>query len=141
MQIACQPPALLILHGHEADGKPSQFVGSSIHFFLELSGVIADGLLQHFAVMNVGTSAVPFINLPFITAKRNRASPEPAISLISRPHAVFGFVVSPGLDTAQPVRHGLILIFGMHIVQPTKAIRRTWSSAGVVVKSIADVVP
>src|SRR5437763_13267402 len=94
--------SLLILHRHQANGKPAQFVSSPIDHFFQLSGIVADRLLEQFAVVDVGTSSVPLEDFS-IFANRKSPSPEPTIVSIFGFHPVLRFIVGARLDTPHPV--------------------------------------
>ncbi len=65
MQIARDSAALLILHGHQTDGKTPQFVRSPIDHLFQFGGAVANRLFQQLTVVNVGAGSVPFNDLSF----------------------------------------------------------------------------
>src|SRR5208282_2235252 len=112
----------------------------TIHHLFQIARTVAKRLLKHPAVMNVGTGAIPFRDLS-IVANGNRTSPEPAVSSFLRSESIFRFVVCPRFNTAHPIHNGLLLVIGMHVVEPSETIRRTRSGAGKVIETVTDIVP
>src|ERR1700677_3793084 len=90
--------------------------------------------------MNVGAAAIPFEDLSAFISNGKSTGPEPAVSAIASPKAVFRFVHRARFHAEQPVLHGLIFIALMHIIEPAKAARGTRGGPGVIVKTVADVI-
>src|ERR1700731_3234073 len=118
MQIASDPASLLVLHGHQADGKAPQFVRPAINHSFQFSGVVANRLLQQLTVVNVGAGSVPFNDLPFRISNRNRARSKPSVSAVSRAKAILAFVTPSRLNALRPTCFRSTYIVAMHMFEP-----------------------
>src|SRR5437899_2120683 len=120
MNFASDAPTLFVLHGHQAAGKSPQLSCPEIDHSFQFKGAIADRLLEHFAVMNIGAGSVPFNDAPLGISKRNSASAEPAVFARDATYTVFGLIRFTGLDAFHPMRQAAFFIVRMQILHPTE---------------------
>src|SRR5262245_56653835 len=93
MQFAGDAAALFVLQSHQTAGKMSQRRGPLIHHFFQPFLSFTDRLLENFAVMDIGTSAIPPDNLAIMIANGHSARAEPTVLLIPVADTIFGFIV------------------------------------------------
>src|SRR5208282_2222012 len=138
VQVARDAPSFLILHRHQPDGKTPQCDGSLINHLFQFRGIIANRLLDQFAVMDIGTGTVPSGDLSNLISDRHGAGAEPVIASVFSAQAIFHFVILTRSHTVEPTLLASLPVVGMQVIPPAEANRRAWRSTGIFIKSVAD---
>jgi hypothetical protein len=93
MQLARDAASLVILHRHQTGGKSPQRSRSLIHFSLQFDRALTHGMLHQFAIMDVGTGAIPSGYLICLISNGYCADAKPTIFPVLAPQAVLALII------------------------------------------------